>query len=580
MANPFGSIVTGALRGAGAALGAFVDAIDPVSKASGPNEGAERAPGGSQADNATNAPMPTDKAVDPPQSLMFDPFTVLEQIGYKDKPSQITYGTLRAIVQRSPVIAAVMNARINQVASFSVPQQNRHDLGFRIGMRNPLDKPSPADRKFIDAAKVYFQRTGVTDNPRGRDKLETYVRKVARDMLMFDQNCTEIVPNRAGQPAEFYAVDASSIRLADTARLYMDEDVDDAVRYVQVYDNAIIAQYTQEEMCFGIRNPQTDMRLYGYGTSELEWLMNAITSLLFAWEYNQKFFSQGSAAKGIINIKGTIPDKQLNAFKRHWYAMVSGIENAWKTPILSAGQDSEVQWINMQSSNRDMEFNAWMDFLIKVCCAAYLMDPSEINFKYGNTGQSSTMSEESNRDKLADSRERGLRPILRHIADNFNQFVLWPINEAFVFEFVGLDSMTRQDMAKFNESRVKTTRTIDELRAEEDLPPLPDGQGAIILDPTFIAAKNAADQAAAQKQMMDQYGMQGDPQGDQGDQAQSDEDEHDADDAKGLKAPKGGPPPGQRRLRAVGALERNEDDGDVEKSLTRRANTYTLDITL
>lgn len=472
-------------------------ALDGLLK--GPDESVHRTPGGKNEDSAQNAPMPTEKATQDAKSLFWDPFSVLEQLGYKERPSNITYGTLKAITWKMPIISDVIQTRVNQVASFARPQHNRFEIGFRVAMRNKQDKPTPADRKFIEQAESFITRTGITDNPRGRLDFEGYLRKITWDSLVLDQDVTEIVPNRKGQPAEFYAVDGASIRLADTARMHIDEDLDDVVRYVQIYDGAIINQYTQEELCFGIRNPRTDMRSYGYGVSELELLMNAITSVLYAWEYNSKFFSQGSSAKGLINIKGALPEKQLTAFKRHWYSMVTGIENAWKTPILNTAEGGDVQWLNMQSTNRDMEFNAWMDFLIKVICAGYSMDPSEINFKYGNVGQKSGLSEDSNRDKVVESRERGLRPILRHIEGNLNKHILWPINENFEFEFVGLDAITREEVAKLNMMRVKTYRTIDELRAEDDLAPLPDGKGAIILDPVFVQASAMADQMAAQK---------------------------------------------------------------------------------
>jgi hypothetical protein len=257
----------------------------------------------------------------------------------------------------------------------------------------------------------------------------------------------------------------------------------------------IVAEYSQEELCFGVRNPRTDMNLHGYGVSELEMMMKVMTALLWGWEYNQRAFSQGSTHKGILNFKGNIPEKQLRAFRRHWYMMLSGVENAWRTPITNA---EELQWVSMHQSNRDMEYNAWMDFLIKIACACFTMDPVEVNFKYGNVGQQTGLQEASNSEKITESKERGLRPLLRFIAGCINKHIIWPMNEDFEFEFVGLDAKTQEDVADLNTKRVKTYRTVDELRAEEDLPPLPDGKGEIILDPTWL--QHASMQAAAQEQ--------------------------------------------------------------------------------
>jgi len=458
--------------------------------------------------------VPSEKADEDPKSLFYDPFSIIEQLGYKDKPSQISFGTLRNMVWKVPIIHAIIQTRVQQVAAFCKPQANRYQMGFRVRLRDHETKPNSTDKKWAREFEAMLMRTGITDNPAGRDNFETFIRKIAWDSLVYDQACYEIVPNRKGEPAEWYAVDASSIRQADTATTYMNEDLDEAIRYVQIYDGMIVSEYTQEEMVFGVRNPRTDMRQHGYGTSELEMLIPAVTSLLWAWQYNSKFFSQGSAAKGILNFKGAVPEKQLRAFRRHWYQMLSGIENAWRTPVTNA---DDLQWISMQNTNRDMEFSAWMDFLIKVVCALYTIDPVEINFLYGNIGQSSTLQEHSNKEKITESKERGLRPFLSYLSTWINRGILWPINENFEFEFVGLDARTRDEVSTYNQTAVRTIRTIDELRAEDDLPPLPNGTGQVLLDPTWMQVKQQSDQAAAQqKQAQQQALMPPEPPGLQG----------------------------------------------------------------
>lgn len=456
---------------------------------SSPDEGQERTPGGKRADSAGNAPIPTEEAKKDPESLFWDPYSIVEQLGYKERPSSITYGTLRAIAWKIPIVTAVIQTRINQLAAFTAPQRNRYDMGFRIKLRESEKEPTKQDKNWMTQMETLITRTGVTDSPRARDSFETFIRKLAWDSMVFDQCAFEVVPNRKGQPAAWYAVDASTIRLADSATTYLKASTQDQSRYVQIYDAMVINEYTAEELAFGVRNPRTDLRLGGYGTSELEMLLTTVTSLLYALEYNKKAFSQGSVHKGVLNFKGAIPEKQLRAFRRHWYQMLSGVENAWRTPITNA---DELQWISMHSNNRDMEYNAYVDFLIKITCSMFQMDPVEVNFKYGNTGQSGGLNEGNNREKVTESKERGLRPLLRFFAGLINQHIIWPINENYEFAFMGLDALTRDDLAKLNGQRVKTTWTVNELRAEEDKPPLPPEQGDIILDPTWAQLYQAA----------------------------------------------------------------------------------------
>ncbi|RYF47845.1 MAG: phage portal protein, partial [Cytophagaceae bacterium] len=419
---------------------------------------------------------------------------------------------------------------------------------FVVRLRDRNARLTPAARKFASQMEDFYSNTGVTKNPRGRDNFNTYLRKIARDSLIYDAHSSEIVPNKKGLPCEFYAVDASTIRLAQSAKAHIDEDLDDETRYVQIYDGTIIAEFTQNEMSYGVRNPNTNIRLQGYGTSELEMLVETITNLINGFDYNARYFTQNSAPKGLINIKAGMSEKMLSKFKNQWYAMLSGVENAWRTPITNA--EAGIEWINMQQSNQEMGFQAWIDLLIKCTCSVYCISPDEIGHPYGNAGQVSTLSQGSNRDKIIESRERGLRPLLSHIAHCINTHIMWPMHEDFKFEFVGLDAMTREQLADLNSKRVRSSWTVNEIRAEEDLPPLPDGKGDIILDPTWLQST----MAAQQQPMMGGYGQ---------------------DDAAGGVSPDGGD--ANDREYAEEDKDENEEESDGEqKQLTRALTRLTL----
>lgn len=457
-----------------------------------------------------------------PEAMQWDPFTVIEQLGYKDKPSNITYGTLKSMTWRTPLVSGIIQTRCNQVAAFASPQPDRYATGFRVRPKDRDGKMSKAAKKWAMEMEQLLMTTGRTNNPMQRDSMETFLRKWTWDTLTYDQMCAEIVPDRRGLPAEWYAVDASTIRLADAGRLYYDDKDSEAIKTVQIYDGTVVSEFTGSEMAFAVRNPRTELRLQGYGTSELEMLVNAITSYLWGFEYNQRFFSQGSATKGILNFKGAVPEKQLRAFRRHWYQMVSGVENSWRTPVVNA---DDLQWISLQQTNRDMEFSAWLDFLIKLICGVYGMDPMEVNFKYGTEAQKS-LFESSNKDRITASRDRGLKPLLRFLARNITRYIVEPLNPDFCFEFGGLDIETPKEMADLNTTLVKSTRTIDEIRAQDGLKKLPEGKGEVILDPSwmnFVQQKEAqAMEAEQQAAMAEQGGGEGEagPEGGEPEEAE------------------------------------------------------------
>lgn len=433
-----------------------------------------------------------------PQALTWDPFSIIEQLGYKDKPSAMTYGTLQTMVWRTPLIQSIILTRLNQVSNFSRPMQDKFDTGYRVRLADKHAKMSPADQKLARQIEQMFGTTGVVkESALERCNFDTFLRAIIRDSLTYDQMCVEITKNRKGQPAAWYAVDAASIRLADTSSVSHVSDPD-RIHTVQIFDNMVINQWTRDRMMFSIRNPHTSMRLYGYGVSEMEMLINTVTSMLWAFEYNQRFFSQGSVAKGILNIKGTMNQRQLRAFRRHWYQMISGVENAWRSPVLNSSEG--VEWVDMHPSNRDMEFSAWMDFLIKILAGVYQMDPVELGFKYGNTGEGKSMFESGNKQKLVDSKDKGLKPLLHFLENEFTRYIISAISEDFVFEFVGLERETKKELAELNQIRVKSSHTLNEIRKEQDLDPVEEGD--IILDPTYVQHLNNLEQQKNQKEQM------------------------------------------------------------------------------
>jgi HK97 family phage portal protein len=446
-------------------------------------EGNERATPGKGEDTPENAPVPTDQPTEDPKALFWDPFAMVEQMGFKERSSSVSYQTLRRMVWQMPIVQAIIKTRVTQVSAFAKPQKDRYSMGFKIQLRDKEATPSKADKDFMQDMETFITRTGVTDNPRDRDSFSDFLKKFTRDSLTLDQACAEIVPNALGQPAEFYATDSATMRLASNYTPAMGGKEPQGNKYVQIYDQMIIAEYASEEMIFMVRNPATDLRLAGYGQSELEMLVTTITHLLYGVEFNKNAFTQGSLQKGMINFKGTISDKQLRSFRRMWYSAMSSVHNAWKTPIVNS---DEVSWVKLQDDPQSMGYQEWIDWNIKVACAVFNIAPEEVNFDYGKSGQKSAMQDNGNKDKIIESKEKGLRPLLDSIAADVNQYIVWPINEGFEFAFVGLDAMTRNDLADLTAKRVKSTWTVDELRAEEDLPPLPDGKGEVILDAQWL----------------------------------------------------------------------------------------------
>lgn len=450
-----------------------------------------------------------------PVTKFYDPLFVLDYLQFKTKNASwaLSYQLLRKISYRNGVIASVINTRINQCSMFATPYIMPNDrVGYKITPKNkkyqylmkqadPNKKvpiPTNEEVRTIMELGEFIEHCGTIDtkmkDPQ-RDDFSTFLRKIIRDSLTFDQLCFEIVKDPAtGKPSAFYAVDSGTIRLSDPKTR-----IEKGIYYVQFIDGNLYTAYDYGEMAFAVRNPTTDIKANGYGISEIEMALSYISSQIYGEEYNKKFFTQGSTPKGILNIKGgSVPREELDAFRRAWHAQLTGVTNAWKTPILSSEQG--IDWVNLGQSNRDMEFGRWLEYLVNIICGVYQIDPVEINFqnKAGVSGQGRPMNDSSAIEKIKFSKDKGLVPLLKFIEKSINRYIIYPLtNGEYEFSFHGYTDLIEEQKIRLEKEEVEYLVTVNELRSRYGYTELP--QGDIILNSVYAQAKMAAEAAAAEQ---------------------------------------------------------------------------------
>jgi len=511
-----------------------------------------------------------------PRAMFHDPYSVMDWGGWRQRPSALTYDTLRQMSISNTVIAAIVKLRTDQVSAFCKPQQGQYDRGYRVVLRDRRDKKkgmTKAEQKEAEAIERFLETTGLLlpdEKPGDRDSFRAFSKKATRDVLTYDQWCWEKIRDRKGRPSKFIALPSESIRPAVSDIEHMEPaELRSRVSHVQVYENQVIAEFSTDDIAFCVMNPRSDLRANGFGFSPIEQVIRLTTAWLFGFEYNTKFFTQGSAIKGLINIKGAIPDRQLRAFRRMWYSMISGIQNSWKTPIVNA---DELQWISMHSTNREMEYGSWMDWLTKLICAIYGIDPLEINFIYGAGGGSSMFSSRPNAAEVTESKDKGLRPLLTHIEDHINSHMIWELNPDFEFSFTGYDAKAQDKETERRGKEVTTHKTVNEIRAEENEEPLPGKLGDIILNPVFqqwVQMQEEGGGEGEEGEGEQQFGF-GDDEGDFGD----DEDSGDEEQAPG-ELPKT-PQPGGDSDAALNSQSGGETANAAMKAIPTAPRTERL----
>jgi hypothetical protein len=319
---------------------------------------------------------------------------------------------------------------------------------------------------------------------------------------------TEFKRNRELGMDGIYAVDGSTIRLC-TEQGYQG---DDEIFALQVIQGRIRAAYTHGDLVYVPRNPRTDVLSAGYGLSETELLIRVVTGFLNAFNYNTKYFDSNAIPKGILHLSGNYTEADINGFKRYWNAMVKGVSNWWTLPVLvSKDQESAAKFENLGVAADEMMFGRWMTFLTSIACAIYGMSPDEINFESFSVGKSS-LSGSDTEEKLANSKDSGLEPVLSYLENTFTDFVVSDFSDKFELAWTGRSA----EDPKQSFEEVKLCSTVNELRASRGEDKVTGKWGDAPLNPVLVPvwqAENAPD-AVLENAFGPDSGQQSDAEGD------------------------------------------------------------------
>jgi hypothetical protein len=391
------------------------------------------------------------------QSIFFNPNDVGDSgKGYKENRGALSFDTLRRMGDIF-IVRSVVNTRVEQVQNFLHFSVDEQKEGYTIRKKKSLFEKDfqnkeieEGDQGKIEYIIKFLENGGLNDKWANYDTFQDFGRKIVFDSLTLDQLAFEITRDRGWNLARFRAIDASLVRLLDSVDpRYRDEFERYRFkgylpRFCMSWQGQILQNPTTHEsvvfypweLGYGIRNKSTSIYRNGYGTSELETLVEIITWILWGMQYNGNFFSKGSQPKGFINIKnGNIDNATLNEFRQAWTQTMRGVGNSHRTPIM---QGIDLEWVDLQKSNRDMEFTEWVKFLIVITCSVYRIDPSELGFQFKD--QTQIFGQNGQHERLNHSRDKGLKPLLIFLQNIINHYIVDEMFDGeFEFAFTGIE---------------------------------------------------------------------------------------------------------------------------------------------
>jgi len=389
---------------------------------------------------------------------------------------------LKRIAIQDSLIAAIANTRSNQIAAFGRPQPDRFSTGFRIEPEphytEKLDaKKKEEIQKRVSEVEALFMTCGETTGWEDQEalNLSQYLFQSARNAVIVGRIATEMIWIDKDGKRVFHAfrpIDAGTIYKAapqkETAEavrrnaLHMIESLknkdleperfqNESYSWVQVVDGRPVQAFGSDECVCHNFYPVPDVELDGYPVTPIDTIIADVTMHINIVTHNKLYFESGRAARGMIVIQSEDVDENVVGFVRQQFnANINSVGKSWRMPIFGIGPKDQINWMPIDNSSRDMEFQYLSDTNSRVILSAFQMSPEELpGYAHLSRGTNSQALSESNSEyKLEAHRDVGIRPLLAQFQNFLNAKILpllAPDLAKFCsIKFVGLDADTAE----------------------------------------------------------------------------------------------------------------------------------------
>lgn len=402
-------------------------------------------------------------------SVFYDPYFVSSN-EFKDLRtiSRIQYGgihcrTLRAVAQKAWIINTCITHTIRKAKPFLKPVTDTNQRGFIIRKIGEDISKTQKNDKERDRIRDFIVNCGNYEDP-DRDDFVKYGCKLIRDDITLDQIATEVQYSKDGKPCAFFAVDAATIE-----KVISEDKKKSDWRYLQIVDGMPSAAYTTDTMVFDFQNPRTDIHHSQYGYSYVEQAIDLITNVINTFMYNSGNFTDNKLPKGMLLVQGDTSSDQVEEMEDYIAEIMSGGPlNQWRIPIIPAGgKDNSIEWKAM-NTNREMEFQAWLDYLTSAVIALFGCSADELGIQ---SQKSQAMFENGGTDRIQAAKSALLGDILGFLESYMNK-IIKKINPEYCLEFVGYEKDNPNTVADLDEKECRTWKSINEKRAEKGLDPI------------------------------------------------------------------------------------------------------------
>jgi Phage portal protein len=361
---------------------------------------------------------------------------------------------LRLIYVRSELVRACIDTLIELVSACEwVIRPINADK--KLKQKNPQKHAD--QQKRIEWATEFFTR------PSNHEDLESFHRKLLRDLLIYDAGAYEIVTarydNGARLPIELGLVPGDTVEI-ECDRQGIPE------QYWQSYNVLQNVEFEEDELAYLMLNP---VSWQPYGLSPIETWLTSISCDLNSGKYNSKFFEGDGIPPGLLAIMGVSKEEYTRAVGQ---MRKTSADNPWNIHTFRASRSADgtaqkpFEYIPLGQTNNDMQFAELMRLCVTRVCMAYKVSPSSIGFTDEVAGGIGSGAADTQSDLMQD---KGVAPILRKLSRTHTFNVLHKICGWTDLEFAFVQTNTPQEKQSFDRSLQELgqgVRSINEHRSE------------------------------------------------------------------------------------------------------------------
>lgn len=375
------------------------------------------------------------------------------------------------IVRENIAPQLVIGMRIDDVLRYSTLSTHLWRPGWQIELFESHQHPTDSDKKDMREAEKFLQNSNIETKYSGaRDRdgkqltdFQNFLSELVRDSLSYDAVALWTEMAADGKVKSYALLPAAQIRLCGPQGYQGDK-----TKFAVAVDEGgtIINAFTRDQLVYYVRNPRTDPMVGGYGYPEIEMAVRLIQGFQNAVDLNVDTFNRSGIPNGILLLKGGgWTQRQLDVLTRIWTNLKKGITKVWSLPVVATPTEGDISVVNLQDlKGTDVRYQDHMNMMAGAFCTIYRFPVRRLGYRISGRGPD-TQPVQDGSTQMVDEDDPGLAPLLIHIQNIVNQYLIWSRwpNLRFVFNGKNPKEDAREYEAK------KNAMTWGEARAAADM---------------------------------------------------------------------------------------------------------------